>query len=181
MDNDKVRLWNDIKVHIIITALDSISEFKEYLTFHVIGNPVLPSARDLVAAVTQYAIANRRLGRDLKAGEVQANAASSERTYTLVPCFSCRSLHLSVNCKEPKTTCRKCGRSGYLQEFREQISSRSPHFPKKVKTQDIRIKIRTPQIIIKITNNLEAPTIQSQITKALRLRLINQSNAIIAI
>ena len=64
-DNDKVRLWNDIKVHRIITALDGISEFKEYLTLHVIGNPVLPSARDLVAAITQYANANRRLGRDL--------------------------------------------------------------------------------------------------------------------
>jgi len=41
-----------------------------------------------------------------------------------------------VNCKEPKTTCRKCGRSGYLQEFCEQISSRSPHFPKE--SQDAR-------------------------------------------
>ena len=57
-DNDKVRLWNDIKVHRIITALDGISEFKEQLTLHVIGNHVLPSARDLVAAITQYANAN---------------------------------------------------------------------------------------------------------------------------
>ena len=56
-DNDKVRLWNDIKVRRIITALDDISEFKEYLTLH----------------------ANRRLGRDLKSGEVQTNTASSER------------------------------------------------------------------------------------------------------
>ena len=39
---------------------------------------------------------------------------------------------------------------------------------KKVKTQDIRIKIKTPQIIIKITNKLEALTktlrFQSQLT-----------------
>ena len=71
-ENDKVRLWNDIKKHRIITALDGISEFKEYLTLHIIGNPVLPSVRDLVAAITQNP--NRRLDRDLKAGEVQTNA-----------------------------------------------------------------------------------------------------------
>ena len=73
-ENDKVRLWNDIKVHRIIMALDGMSEFKEYLTLHIIGNPVLPSVRDLVAAITQNAKANRRLDRDLKAGEVQTNA-----------------------------------------------------------------------------------------------------------
>jgi len=41
---------------------------------------------------------------------------------------------------------------------------------KKVKTQDIRINIKIPQIIIKITNNLETPTIRNQTTKALRLQ-----------
>ena len=58
-DADEVRLWNDIKVHRIITALDGITEFKEFLTLHVIGNPVLPSARDLVNENTKFAKANK--------------------------------------------------------------------------------------------------------------------------
>jgi hypothetical protein len=126
-DADKVRLWNDIKVHRIITALDGIPEFKEFLTLHVIGNPILPTARDLVIAITQFANANRRLGRDFKAGEVQANAAASERSFTLGPCFNCKGPHLSMNCKEPKIVCRKCGRQGHLMEFCDQINKSSTY------------------------------------------------------
>jgi len=89
---------NDIKVPKMIT------EFKEYLTLDVIGNTVLPSARDLVAAITQYANAYRRLGRER---EVQANVASSECTYTLGPCFNYRGPHLRMNYKDPKNYLQK--------------------------------------------------------------------------
>jgi hypothetical protein len=127
-DADKVRLWNDIKTHRIITALDGVPEFKEFLTLHVIGNPILPAARDLVAAVTQFANANRRLGRDLKAGEVQANVVNSDRAYSVGPCFNCKGAHLSANCPEPRIVCRQCGKSGHRQEFCDQISKMRPTY-----------------------------------------------------
>ena len=60
--------------HRIITALDGIPKFKEFLTRHVIGDPVLPTARDLVAAITHVANANQRPEWDLK-----AKVASSDR------------------------------------------------------------------------------------------------------
>jgi len=55
-------------------ASDGFTEFKKYVTLHVIGNPNLSSARDLNSPVTQYTNVNGLLRRDLKAGEVQANA-----------------------------------------------------------------------------------------------------------
>lgn len=112
-DADEVGLWNDIKVY-RIAAL-------EFLTSHVIGNPDLSTARDLVTAIIHLQM-QIDVVMDLKVGELKANAASSDLSYVVGRCFNCTGPHLNVNSLESKNTCKVHRKTGHRHEFCDQIS-----------------------------------------------------------